>query len=62
MKQYEKMYHVTFNAITDALEIVQGLPEGREKLRILTILETAQLQTEELYLQQTEPESALLCS
>lgn len=60
--KYDKLYYVTFNAVTDALEIVRALPESGEKVQILRILETAQIQTEELYLRQEGPEPASLCS
>ena len=40
MPDYEKMYHTLFNAVTDAIEVLQQ----------------AQLEAEELYLSGDEPE------
>lgn len=45
---YKKMYHVLFNAITDALRL---LPENHPAARIL---KQTQRQTEEMYITQGE--------
>ena len=44
---YEKMYHLLFNAITDALEQMEKQNLGSAK----DLLTTAQQKTEELYME-----------
>ena len=44
---YEKMYHLLFNAITDALEQMEKQNLGSEK----DLLTTAQQKTEEIYME-----------
>ena len=44
---YEKMYHLLFNAITDALEQMEKQNLGSAK----DLLTTAQQQTEEIYME-----------
>ena len=44
---YEKMYHLLFNAITDALEQMEKQNLGSAK----DLLTTAQLKTEEIYME-----------
>ena len=44
---YEKMYHLLFNAITDALEQMQKQNLGSAK----DLLTTAQQKTEEIYME-----------
>lgn len=47
MPDYEKMYHILFNAITDSLrELEKG--DSKEAVRLLI---EAQQQTEELYVE-----------
>lgn len=46
MINYEKMYHTLFNAITDALDLL----EDNNPLAAALKLEDAQTQTEEMYL------------
>ena len=46
MPDYEKMYHLLFNAITDALDAY----DYGEMQRVLNLLEAAQREAEELYL------------
>ena len=48
------MYYVTFNAITDALEIATELPLSRERERLLYVLKNAQQESEEIYLVSTD--------
>lgn len=47
MADYRKMYTVLFNAITNALECL----EGNDTAGILRILTKAQADTEEIYLE-----------
>ena len=42
---YEKMYHLLFNAITDALEQMQNLGSAKD------LLTTAQQKAEEIYME-----------
>ena len=44
---YEKMYHLLFNAITDALEQMEKQNLGSAK----ALLTTAQQKTEEIYME-----------
>ena len=44
---YEKMYHLLFNAITDALEQMEKQNLGRAK----DLLTSAQQKTEEIYME-----------
>lgn len=46
MPDYEKMYHLLFNAITDALEQIEQQNFGSAK----DLLITAQQQAEEIYI------------
>lgn len=48
MKVYEKMYYHLFNAITDALEALEGRNYGRAE----ELLKSAQQESEELFLEQ----------
>ena len=50
MESYEKEYHIVFNAVTDALRAMEELNFGTAK----AILQTAQQDAEEAYLQRTE--------
>lgn len=50
MDPYEKMYHITFNAISDALNELKELNIGRA----CNLLEKAQSQAEEIYISQGE--------
>lgn len=43
---YEKMYHILFNAITDAMEQI----EGNDGQKALIILEQACREAEEVYI------------
>lgn len=45
---YEKMYYTLFNAITDAMELL----EKQSCQQALTLLEQASRETEELYISQ----------
>lgn len=45
MPNYEKMYHTLFNAITDALRLID-----QNKITDAAVLATAQCQTEEQYI------------
>lgn len=47
MPDYEKMYHILFNAITDAL---RELDAGRTEVAALLLME-AQRETEKLYIE-----------
>ena len=47
MSDYEKMYHLLFNAITDALEQMEKQNLGSAK----DLLTTAQQKTEEIYME-----------
>ena len=47
MPDYEKMYHLLFNAITDALEQMEKQNLGSAK----DLLTTAQQKTEEIYME-----------
>ena len=47
MPDYEKMYYTLFNAITDALELL----EQEQSADVAIRLATAQCQTEELYME-----------
>ena len=49
MPDYQKMYCLLFNAITDALEQM-----GKDPVKVRKILITAQQQTEELYISAEE--------
>ena len=48
MAVYKKMYTTLFNAITDAL----GLMEDEKVIDAAVILASAQLQTEEMYMEE----------
>lgn len=50
MIRYNKMYDIVFNAITDALEIIETLPQSQERERLRGILCTAQQNSEQVYL------------
>jgi hypothetical protein len=50
MIDYELLYHVLFNAVTDALTL---LDQG-ESLQVRSLLRQAQQRAEELYLTQSE--------
>ena len=50
MPNYQKMYAIAFNAISDALEELDKLNIGMAK----DYLKKAQIQTEELYISQDE--------
>lgn len=52
MERYQQMYHTLFNAITDAIEEI----EGQDPQKALFILERAQKNTEVIYLDDTMPE------
>lgn len=45
---YEKMYHILFNAITDAMELM----EQQKYQEALTLLEQASREAEETYISQ----------
>lgn len=45
---YEKMYHILFNAITDAMDMI----ETRKYQEAMTILEQASREAEEVYMSQ----------
>ena len=45
---YEKMYHILFNAVTDAMEMI----ENQEYQRALILLEQASREAEEAYISQ----------
>ena len=47
MPNYEKMYYTLFNAITDALRLM----EENKKTEASIVLATAQCQTEETYME-----------
>lgn len=47
MVDYEKLYHILFNAITDALELIEQRSYGSAE----RALEAAQRRTEELYVE-----------
>lgn len=51
MPDYEKMYHLLFNAITDALEKL----DAAEPLGAASILKNAQLQGEAMYVEAGAP-------
>ena len=46
MTDYEKLYHLLFNAITDALEKMEGQNYGDAKTRLIA----AQQKAEEIYI------------
>ena len=48
MADYKKMYTTLFNAITDALRLM----EDEKVIDAAVILATAQLQTEEMYMEE----------
>ena len=50
MSPYQKMYSITFNAISDALEQLDKLDVGAAR----KLLEDAQSRAEELYISQEE--------
>lgn len=50
MIRYDKMYYIAFNAITDALEIIETLPQSQEREQLRGILCTAQQNSEQVYL------------
>jgi len=50
MPNYEKMYHVLFNAITDALRLM----EKEQYRNVAACLAGAQCQTEELYMEEEQ--------
>ena len=49
MPDYMKMYSVLFNAVSDAVEILESAPEKARELLI-----SAQIQTEEIYIETSE--------
>ena len=46
MPDYEKMYHLLFNAITDALEQIESQNYGNAKAKLIS----AQQKAEEIYI------------
>ena len=46
MPDYEKMYHLLFNAITDALEQIESQNYGNAKTQLIS----AQQKAEEIYI------------
>lgn len=50
MADYQKLYHITFNAITDALREQEQLNFGKAR----EILQQAQLRAEDAYLDDSE--------
>ena len=48
MADYKKMYTTLFNAITDALRLM----DGEKFVDAAVVLATAQLQTEEMYMEE----------
>lgn len=55
MLRYDKMYYINFNAITDALEVVEALPLSPEREQLGEILRRAQQSSEEIYLLEDKP-------
>lgn len=51
MTRYDKMYHLLFNAITDARAIAERLPPSPELTQLKYLLDSAQEESEEIYLQ-----------
>ena len=49
MPNYMKMYLLLFNAVSDAVEILESAPEKARELLV-----DAQLQTEEIYIETSE--------
>ena len=52
MTDYEKLYHIMFNAATDALRALENLNTGTAR----EILETAQQKAEDAYLEGFYPD------
>lgn len=49
MPDHETAYHICFNAITDALRLLNRLPPDKTVLELYTILTAAQCTAEEIY-------------
>ena len=59
MIDYKTMYAVMFNAATDAIEILSAQYQTEALQQVISILQTAQLKCEELYITGTDDESDL---
>lgn len=46
---YDKMYYTVFNAVTDALEVAEKMPDSPEKKELLCILSQSQQISEDIY-------------
>lgn len=54
MIDYKTMYAVMFNAATDAIEILSTQYQTDALQQVISILQTAQLKCEELYITATD--------
>jgi len=60
MIRYDKMYYIVFNAITDALEVMEALPQCPEREQLRKILCTAQQNSEQVYVMSERAETVKL--
>ena len=54
MIDYKTMYAVMFNVATDAIEILSAQYHTEALQQVISILQTAQLKCEELYISSTD--------
>ena len=54
MIDYKTMYAVMFNAATDSIEILNAQYQTEALQQVISILQTAQLKCEELYITGTD--------
>ena len=54
MIDYKTMYAVMFNVATDAIEILSAQYQTEALQQVISILQTAQLKCEELYISSTD--------
>ena len=54
MIDYKTMYAVMFNAATDTIEILNAQYQTDALRQVISILQTAQLKCEELYISSTD--------
>ena len=50
MISYEKMYHDLFNALTDALKLLETAQQDKAVANAIGMLQTAQQDAEEIYM------------
>ena len=53
--EYKKMYWILFNAITDAIKLLQATKQGKVMPVAIELLQQAQQKTEEIYISSEKP-------